>query len=445
MQILITGVLMLGIVGVVIGIYVASLAIRISLGNIGDVWGRIPQNTCLVITKHKTAVKVYYSVTDEKWKNIQKMIKRSTGKKGMPAIEHVRVGLAKEGFLGWVGFSFSGKDVYEWFETEYDERNRIKALHSIDFSENVIEYPPQDKKKELDDKKIVEIQESKNDPNYGVPSYKSADNIEIRTSLTIFFIVVDPIKALFSIRYRKQAIKEQVFPKWRDVLGGHSFFVYEKIKPEGKKRKSGKKVPVQISSNIRIESNNALRKALGLVSLTGQDKSEIERIIDKYPNWEKERIGNENMALDPDGMAKKLFYDEWGILLTDVTVGELEAADPGIEQALGEQMKARTVALAKIEKGKGEKEFLKLLGEGKNAEISLELQAMMGEDEKNRPQALQILDDMRNYEAFIKLPSEGRQTFFQWPRSERGSSPAEALASLGISVEEIKKFLEAKK
>lgn len=346
METLLFFVLLIVFIGEVVAIAVKFPMLIIALGNIGDCWVRIPQNTDLAILKHKTLINILHARNS------------NSG-------------------LKWIGPSFLGYEVYEWFETEEDEKDGVNALHSIDLAEQVIKYLPAEPQKIKEGDKIIAITDSKIDSTYGVPSFKSADNIEIRTSLSIFFIVRDSEKALFNLRYRKKAIREQIFPLWRDVIGEFSFFDYGDES-------------LQTNPNIRTESNDALRK----------------------------KIGIDTEERDPKCLAQKLFLNEWGMWIRDVTVGELEASDPAIEQALGAQMIARTKALAEIESAKGRKTAFELDGAGKEFYISSIVKAF-SVDGKKTSEAIQATNKWRQLEAMENMPGEGKYVI-QWPEATSG-------------------------
>jgi regulator of protease activity HflC (stomatin/prohibitin superfamily) len=398
MEALILVILLVILTGEIVAVCIKIPSIKITLGDLGDPYVRVPQNTALAILKHKKLIKIIFAVPQEKLKEYKE---RFPNKR--EDIEHIFISDAKRGGLYWIGFSFLGYEVYEWFETPEDERNGINALHSIDLAEQVIKYLPQESKKKKEGDKIVAVEGSEFDAIYGVPAFKSADNIEIRTSLAIFFVVKNPEKALFNIRYRKKAIREQIFPLWRDVMGRFSFFVYEEIES----KKGEKKIPSQINPNIRTESNNYLRQTFGL----------LEK--------EVEKDGVKTKARDPEGIATKLFENEWGAWIRDITVGELEAADPEMEIALTEQMKARTGALAVIETAKGQKTAFELEGAGKEELIKSIVRAFTA-DGKTTSEAIRAAVQWRQFEALEKMPKEGKY-IYQWPQISAPIDPIEEL------------------
>ncbi len=389
-------------IGELFAIYVKGKGLIITLGNLGDPWVRVPQNTVLAITKHKSLIKLLYSVSDIMLSKVQD---EKGLKKKFEEDEKYTIIPKQKGGLYFMGFSFAGFDVYEWFETKEDEEDGINALHSIDLAEQVIEYLPQEAKKRMEttkktsegetteEKRIVSVEESEHDPLYGVPSFKSADNIEIRTSLTVYFIVVNPEKALFNVRYRKKALQDQIFPVWRDTIGEFSFFVYERGKDEEESEK------IVIDPAIKTKTNDWLRKKLGII------KNKTER----------------------RGVANNLFLEEWGIWLRDVTVGELEAGDPEIESALASQMKARTDALAEIERAIGSGKSFDLIGSGKAKAITRILKAFAGDAKEKVSEAIQAFLVVRQFEALEAMPKDGRQIIYQWPNAGGDASTLTSL------------------
>lgn len=392
MEILILVVLLVILIGEIVAICIIIPATKITLGNLGDPYVRVPQNTALAILKHKKLIKIIFAVPQEKLKEYKKRFPNNKEED----VEYVFISGAGGG-LYWTGPSFLGYEVYEWYETPEDERDGINALHSIDLAEQVIKYLPADTKKKKEGEKIVPVEGSEFDITYGVPAFKSADNVEIRTSLAIFFVVKDPEKALFNIRYRKKAIREQIFPLWRDVIGRFSFFLYG----ETEFKKEGKETLPQINTNIRTESSGALRDAFGLFE------------------QEKER--------NSEDIATKLFEKEWGMWVRDITVGELEAADPEIEQALTEQMKAHTNKLAAIETASGQKRVFELEGAGKEELIRCIVKGFSNSGDKITSEGIQAAIKWREFEALEKMPKEGKY-IYQWPQtSTQTSTPIEEL------------------
>jgi len=461
MESLLTAILLVVFIGEIVFILIKIPATRITLGNLGDFYARVPENTGLAIMKNRKLKKIILAVSEQKKDAIERYVKEADYKRGI--IKEIReeedgeeeeqyteeeedasgvkpsknksiydfIDNTKADGLRFIGPSFLGYDVYEWFETQEDESDGVRALHSIDLAEQVIKYLPAEPKKMLKGeegkKEAVSVEGAREgveyDSHYGVPSFKSADNIEIRTSLTFYFIVLHPRKVLFDIRYRKRAVKEQIFPLWRDVLGQHSFFTYQIEKAGGvdekklKKQSEKGKTPA-IVPDIRTKSNDALRKALG-IELGSKEKKGKKK-------------GEETIQLTSKlikgGLADRLFKDQWGIRVTDVTVGELEAVDPAIEEALGAQMKARTKALAAIETAIGKELADMHEGSGRKKYFSQYLEGILGEGEGKigREQAIQALVKLKNFEALKDIPPDGR-VFYQWPGDNLGASPQEAL------------------
>ncbi|MBU4601044.1 hypothetical protein KKE88_03295 [Patescibacteria group bacterium] len=380
-------------IGEVATIVIKAPMLRITLGDLGDFWVRVPQNTALAILKHKKLDKMIFAISEN---NLKKFPKEFRDKFNDPKEKrkYVLIPDVKKGGLYWIGPSFLGYEVYEWYETEEDEKDGINALHSIDLAEQVIKYLPQEPKKQKEGEKTIPIEKSEFDARYGVPSFKSKDNIEIRTSLAIFFVVKDPEKALFSVRYRKRAIQEQTFPLWRDVLGKFSFFSYKVEPGEGESETSTQKNP-----DIKTEASNALKVSFGL----------NEKEINGEAGW------------DPEGIAAKLFEKAWGMWVRDITVGELEAADPEIEDSLAAQMKAHTKALATIEEAKGKKMAFELEGAGKEEYIKRIIKGFSGGDKEKISEAIRATVEWRQFEALENMSGEGKY-LYQWPQTQTPNS-----------------------
>lgn len=444
MEWLVTIVLLVIVVGEIVVVLIKIPQTKIALGNLGDLWVRVPENTVIAVIKNRKLVRLIFAVSETKGEIVK--FKNTYKKKGVIC----DVTKSESGGLYYIGPSFLGYDVYEWFETPEDEKDGIHVLHSIDLAEQVIEYLPAEPKMILSGEDIIPVEKSEHDQLYGVPSFKSADNIEIRTKLTIYFKVEDPKKALFDVRYRKKAIKDQIFPLWRDVLGEFSFFVYQasqiSIDPEKLEEQIEKGEAPQVVPDIRSESNNALRKRIGMKFAkpekeTGEKGEEAEEAEEKESHITSE--------LTKNGLAQKLFLDKWGIRVTDVTVGDLDASDPRIEEALGAQMIARTKALADIEKAIGEKLAFQQRGTGEKDYLSYLLQGLAGENKALSVEALHALVQLKNFEALKAIPPEGR-VFYQWPSSaKQGSSSSELLTQianfLGTDIEALKNILGGQK
>lgn len=394
METLILVILLAVLVGEVVTIIIKAPMLKITLGNLGDFWIRAPQNTALAILKHKKLDKMIFAISENKLSNFADEFKKKFDNPEEKK-KYILISDIKKGGLYYIGPSFLGYEVYEWYETEEDEKNGINALHSIDLAEQVIKYLPQEPKKQKDGEKIIPVEGSEFDATYGVPSFKSADNIEIRTSLAIFFVVRDPEKALFSVRYRKRAIQEQVFPLWRDEIGKSAFFAYEEIKSE----KGESESPPQKNPDIKTKASNTLKETFGL------SKKKI--------NGEKKR--------DPEGIATKLFKEEWGMWVRDITIGELEAADPEIEDALAAQMKARTKALAEIETAKGDEIAFERRGIGKEKYIKNIIKGFAGDNKELISEAIRAAVEWRQFEALETMPKEGKY-IYQWPQTSNSNN-----------------------
>ncbi len=399
-------VLIIILAGEIFGMNIKVQAIKRSLGNIGKFYVRVPHNTMIVIMRDKKLDTAVFAVSEEQKIEFEKLYKKQNFNQFY---------LGKEGGLYYMGPPWRGYEVYEWYKTPEDQENTMNPLHSVDLAVQVVKYSPKEPKMVKKDDKIIPAEESEYDPTNGVPCYKSADNIEIRTSLTLYYIVKDPIKFLFSVRHVNKAIKDQIFPRWRDVIGRFSFFVYkENVDNVGSIDDIKRKIKdgiANVNPNIRTESNNALRKeVLGA-----------------------EKIGEER---DSDKIAQKLFLDQWGLFAIDITVGELETANPEIEDALGKQIEAHLDALALIERANGEKKALELKGIGKEKYIKNIVNGFCGNDAKQ--EAIKAAVNWRQFEALEKMPKEGKY-IYQWPQINSSNS------NVPDVLKEIAKFTAGKK
>lgn len=301
---------------IIVAIAIAlEIAIR-KLANIGMFWVRIPEMTGLAITRDRVYDKVYVACSTEVWDEIVMCCNPDDVGKN---IIRVKKGLK---YIGrpWV------YGVYEWHMTKTDQENaRVKPLHSLPLSILTIEYDPENI-----------------DSLNGTPNLKTADGVDVRAKLIAYVVIRNPWKALFNVEHIKTFLRGQIMAQWRETLSGFQFFQYitkETAKEEIYLRAQMKKL------------NDDLRKKIGVI------REEEKRCFFQNP---KKLEG-----------IQKFIFDEGGMIITDITLDEFEAADPAVETALEQLLIGKAEAQKVIQNATGTREALKLEGEGKKAYIEL--------------------------------------------------------------------------
>ena len=353
--------LIIAIIATGIFIFIAWQNIVRNFADRGWFWVRVPEMTYLAITKDRVVHRILVACPDDVWTLIT-TCEGDECDSHDPRIERVSKG------LNWIGVPWIYK-VYEWYETREDEINpAVSALHSVDLAEQVLRY-----------KSITEISDPENPERQNcVPNYKTADGIEAKSKLTFFTVVHNPVKALFSIRYRKSANLNKILPVWREVVSNFEFFEYSKVL-------SGEEEVQAMMARKLAEINKNLRLALGI--------SKIVR-------------GLETRISDPKnlhrGTIASRIYKDWGTWIKDVAVEDFDAAEANIENALEQILISATGAIKKKQDALGEKAAKITVSEGE-AQALKNLMAAIGSGEEGRL--------ILSLQAFQKMGEQGNMIF----------------------------------
>lgn len=396
------------------------------LGDIGKFFVRIAENTALSIMFDRRLDIMLIAVPGEemeRWKEF-------CAKKNKAAGYEKFILLKKSGGLYYIGVPWKHK-VYEWWETEKDKEQGIKVLHSVDLAETIISYPSADPGVKI------------NDPD-GVPNYESADPVEVTSSLVVYFVIRDPEKALFSVRYRKEAMKKQIFPVWRATLSMMSFYEYTS---SNSKETTGEKEVARAKGEILQLANQKLRASLGLLV-------EKEGVLVKPEKYDSSIVA--------------MFENDWGMWIRDVVVTDLEEKGTTIRDALAKRLEAKATALALVEKtagevkktimdaeankqanillGEGEKALSELRGKGEASYIASVIDSFTVGSTTNEAKAKAAEHALaaRYYDTMKNLPADGRQLIYQWPNlpSEKKNSIIQVMESVSKNPELIQKLPE---
>lgn len=350
---MITLILIFVIVVLFIFIVIAWQNIVRKLADRGLFWVRVPEMTYLAITKDRVVHRILVACPDDVWKLIT-TCEGDECDSHDPRIERVSKG------LNWIGVPWIYK-VYEWYETREDEINpAVSALHSVDLAEQVLRY-----------KSITEIADPENPERQNcVPTYKTADGIEAKSKLTFFTIVHNPVKALFSIRYRKSANLNKILPVWREVVSNFEFFEYSKVL-------SGEEDVQKMMARKLAEINKDLRVALGISTIEGDTETRIE----------------DPKNLPVGGIAKAI-YKDWGTWVKDVAVEDFDAAEATVETALQQILISATEAIQKKQQALGEKAAKITVSEGEAQALKNLMAAIASGEEGKLILSLQAFQKM---------------------------------------------------
>ncbi len=221
--------------------------------------------------------------------------------------------------------------VKEWYFTEREALDlRVRPLHSLTLAVMNIVY----ERERLD--------------KTGVENLLTADGIEVEAILTFYGKTRNAEKAIFNIDYIKTFIRGLIVPAWRRVLTKFQFFQYQRLA-------TSQTAEEYLITAMQILTKD-LREELGI-----PEGIESMSIQDAVENLDK---------------VARILFNEAGMILTDVTIGEFEPIHNEVKEALQGILIAKTEAKklvlewegkrdAKDLEGQGEKKYLGHLGDDK--------------------------------------------------------------------------------
>jgi len=390
----------------------------------------VPSNSFLPVEVGRNIVRGYVTPPDKSHQKYFESLKA----KGNDNSPYQIIPPGKSGFV-WLGLP-GVVTIPEWADTEDLLRVTEETYHAMRLHERVLIYdfePDPERLKEIN--KIVDNARKTGRRNVSpeivralqyMPNQKTRDMIDVRVRLAVYLRTIDPLLSFTEIRFPQDMIRGKIVQVLRQVMTGLDFY-----RSTVSSRKVGSSA--RLRSQLITRMQNDLRLELGI-------NPGIEEFLDPDGNLIEASLPDKNKVA-------RQILDEWGYLIRDVLVEDVQEVSDTITKALAavteEQAKATATqvkaeakkradiiesegtAQARVNVAEAEKKRLQLEGEGTQQALAAQISAFTG-DSKVSAEGVEQFQLWFSREILGRNVAEsGRTILYQWPNLPPGQQPLE--------------------
>lgn len=405
--------------------YIATRQKAYSWGRDGYLMSLVPTNSALPIYTGRVLVRMVVAATDQRW------VRRFERLRRLPhghVYEIIKPGTTGLIWKGWPKIS----EVEPWAETEFLMWATSGQRHALPLEQMTLvlekESEPEELKRIMDD---IELTKSNHRATVSpseaklltfVPNQKTRDLIDVRSRIVVIMQSVDPVLSVTRVKFPQDMIRAKLIPLHRDVVAARDFYVPRTT--VAKNEAEAKEQALLLTTMLTQKVHGDLQKVLGI---TNGDRSKpiLTDDGDISPEWMPE----------PGSPAAEIL-EQWGYLIREVTVQDVEEVSGTITAALQKVVEQEAIATADRQRAEGVKATTILEEQGRAEAVRIRADAELYAADKRgqgfqkeftarlqafsqngliTPMAINSFLSWLSMDVLRDNKENSKQTFFVWP------------------------------